>query len=254
MNNDKIISPGLVIRETASKDNNAYISILTATHGVVGATAYGARKSGASLASGTRLFNYADFTLIEGRGRWKVDSCRSIETFFGLSRSVEALAAASYFMELLYDVCVTGQPDPQILRLALNCLYSLMKEKMPVGTVKAIFELRLLSEAGFTPELGLCGGCASENTAYFSAGDACFFCPDCAAKREGERLMPVSPGAAQAMRYIISAPIEKLFSFSLGGDSMQLLEAACERYALEQTGRKYDSLNIYHSLAGTDMS
>ena len=252
MNNDKITSPGLVIRESPSKDNNAFITILTATNGIVSATAYGARKTGASLSSGTRLFNYADFVLVEGRGRWKVDACRSIESFFGLSKSIEALTAASYFMEILYDVCVSGQPDTEILRLALNSLYALMKEKRPVGLIKAVFELRLLAEAGFTPDLDACGGCESEEAAFFSADDACLYCRACGEMHaeSPHNLFPVSAGAVQAMRYIVSAPMEKLFSFSVGEESAKMLEALAERYVTVQTGRRYDSLHIYHSLMG----
>ena len=124
--NEKLETPGLGIREKPAKEANSLLTILTATQGVVLATAYGARKPGATLSSGTKLFNYSNFTLLESRGRYKVDSAQPIETFFGLSHSIEALTAASYFAEVLYDVCVTGQSDTQALRLALNSLFGLI--------------------------------------------------------------------------------------------------------------------------------
>ena len=46
--------------------------------------------SGSAGEAGTRLFNYSEFTLMESRGRWKVDSARSLEQFFALSNSVSA--------------------------------------------------------------------------------------------------------------------------------------------------------------------
>ena len=162
--NEKLETPGLVIREKPAKEANSLLTILTATQGVVLATAYGARKPGATLSSGTKLFNYSNFTLLESRGRYKVDSAQPIETFFGLSHSIEALTAASYFAEVLYDVCVTGQSD------------------------------------------------------------------------------------TQALRHIVSAPMEKLFSFALGDESLSILSALCERYLLTQTGRSYETLSMYHSL------
>ena len=254
--NEKLETPGLVIREKAQKENNSLLTILTATQGVVTATAYGARKTGATLAAGTKLFNYADFSLVSSRGRYKVDAARPIESFFGLSRSMEALTAASYFAEVLYDVCVTGQPDVEVLRLALNCLYLLMKGRTPIALVKAIFELRLLSESGFAPDLEGCADCAEEAAAYFSASDACLYCASCGEKHAGS-LFSVSPGVVQAMRHIVSAPMEKLFSFSLGKASLDALGALCERYLTIQTGRSYDTLNPHHSLTdgvndGTD--
>lgn len=251
MNNDKIQSPGLVIRETPTKDNNAFITILTATHGVVTATAYGARKSGASLASGTRLFNYADFTLVEGRGRWKVDATRSIETFFGLSRSVEALSCASYFMEVLNDVCVAGESNVNALRLALNCLYAIVTQKRPINLIKSVFELRLLADAGFSPDLDECRGCAGGNVSAFSADDACLYCPDCSNlhSKDIHKLYEVTAGVVQAMRYIVSAPMNKILSFTVGDETVKTLSVICENYARTQTGRRYETLKIYHSLA-----
>lgn len=245
--NEKLETPGLVIREIPVKENNALLTILTASQGVVSATAYGARKSGASLSAGTKLFNYADFTLVESRGRYKVDAARSIESFFGLSHSVEALAAASYFAEVLYDVCVTGQPDTEVLRLALNCLYALTTGKKPVELVKAVFELRLLAESGFAPELDACAGCGCEETAFFIPEEACIFCAACA-QRSGLPVLPAQPGVTQAMRYIVSAPMPKIFAFSIGEASVRSLGILCERYVRAQTGRKYDSLDVYHAL------
>lgn len=255
MNNSKLQTPGLVIRETPSKDNNALITILTATHGVVNATAYGARKTGASLAAGTRLFNYAEFTLVEGRGRWKVDATRSIESFFGISRSVEALSCASYFMEVLYDVCVTGDTDTSALRLALNCLFALVTEKKDRELVKAVFELRLISDAGFAPELSECASCGSEEYAAFSVDDACLYCTQCSAFHDTgmHKLFKVTPGVVEAMRYIISAPMEKIFSFTVGDETLHMLCAVCESYVYAQTGRRYDTLKIYHQLTDAVM-
>ena len=245
--NEKLETPGLVIRERVQKENNALLTILTASQGILTATAYGARKTGATLGAGTKLFNYTQFTLVDSRGRWKVDAAKPIESFFGLSRSMEALTAASYFAEVLYDVCVTGQPDVEVLRLTLNSLYLLMKGKAPIELVKAIFELRLLSESGFAPELDGCAECGTEKTAYFSASDACLYCERCGENR-ADGLFAISPGVADAMRHIVSAPMERLFSFSLGEASLAALAAVCERYLTVQTGRGYDTLNMYHSL------
>lgn len=245
--NEKLETPGLVIREIPIKENNSLLTVLTATQGIVTATAYGARKPGASLSAGTKLFNYADFTFIESRGRYKVDAARSIESFFGLSRSVEALSAASYFAEVLYDICVTGQPDTQVLRLALNCLYALMTEKRPIPLVKAVFELRLLAESGFAPELDACAGCGCAETAFFCPEEACVFCANCA-RQSRFSVLPVPPGTMQAMRYLLQAPMPKIFAFTIAEASMQSLGALCERYVRVQTGRKYESLNVYHAL------
>lgn len=248
--NSKIVSPGLVLREIPVKEKNSLLTILTATDGLVTATAYGARGSGSALSSGTRLFNYSEFTLLESRGHYKVDSVKSLEQFFALSNSVEGLAAASYFVQLLYDVSLAGQPDAAVLRLALNALYALAKGKRPHGLVKAAFELRLMALSGFEPELEACAGCGSGIPIYFSVADAGIYCENCAAPRRssGDRIYPMYPAALDAMRYILSSDMPRLFSFSLGEDALENLQFLCEIYTREQMGRSYESLDIYHSL------
>ena len=248
--NNKIVSPGLVLRELPVKEKNSLLTILTATDGLVTATAYGARGSGSSLSSGTKLFNYSEFTLIESRGRYKVDSVKSLEQFFALSGSVEGLAAASYFVQLLYDVSLAGQADTAVLRLALNALYALAKGKRPHGLVKAAFELRLMALSGFEPELEACVGCGSEDAVFFSVADAGIYCENCAAPRRasGERVYPLYPAALDAMRYIREADLPRLFSFSLGDEAAENLQFLCELYTREQMGRSYESLDIYHAL------
>lgn len=248
--NGKIVSPGLVLRDLPSKDNNSLLSILTATDGLVTATAYGARKSGSSLSAGTRLFNYSEFTLLESRGRYKVDSAKSLEQFFGLSGSVEGLAAASYFMELLYDVSLAGEADVSSLRLALNALYALSQGKKPHRLVKAAFELRLMALAGFEPALDACFGCGSETVEYFDVAEAGVLCASCASPRRaaGQRVYPLYPAALDAMRYIVFSPMPRLFSFALGEEAAANLSFLCELYTREQMGRSYDSLDIYHAL------
>ncbi len=244
------MSPGLVLREIPVKEKNSLLTILTATDGLVTATAYGARGSGSSLASGTKLFNYSEFTLIESRGRWKVDSVKSLEQFFALSNSVEGLAAASYFIQLLHDVSLAGEPDTAVLRLALNALYALARGKRPHRLVKAAFELRLMALSGFEPELDACAGCGGGEPVFFSVTDAAVYCGNCALPRKtsGDRIYPMYPAALDAMRYILSADMPRLFSFSLGDDAAENLSFLCEVFTREQMGRSYDSLDIYHSL------
>ncbi len=244
------MSPGLVLREIPVKEHNSLLTILTATDGLVTATAYGARKSGSSLSNGTRLFNYSEFTLLENRGRYKVDSVKSLEQFFALSNSVEALAAASYFVQLLYDVSLAGEPDTAVLRLALNALYALAKGKRSHKLIKAAFELRLMALSGFEPELDACVGCASGNPAFFSMSDAGVYCENCAAPRRasGDRIYPMYPAALDAMRYILSSDMPRLFSFLLGEEALDNLQFLCELFTREQMGRSYESLDIYHAL------
>ena len=246
---DKLVTPGLVVRELTSKENDRLITVLTAGHGLVTATAYGARRPGSSTAAGTHLFCYADFAFIKSRGYYKVDSAAAKEHFYGVSKSVEALAAASYFMQLLYDAGLGAEAEPVILRLGLNSLYALERGIRHHAFVKAVFELRLLAESGFEPELGYCARCGSEDVAFFNAGSAESLCAACAGDGGmAEGIFPLTPGTLDAMRYIVGADMQKIFAFKLNPEEEANLQRLCEEFTLAQMGRDYESLTVYKAL------
>jgi len=237
---------GLVIAEQSVKESDRYITILTASDGLVKATAYGARKTASPIAAQTRLFACADFNLSQSRGFYKVDTADTVETFFELSSSMENVAAASYFCELLSDVALAGVADEETLRLALYALYALAKQGKPHRLVKAVFELRLMAISGYEPDLALCLNCDDPvEEGYFLPSEGGLICPRC----RRQDAVWVSRAALEAMHYVLSVPVEKLFRFELLGESALMFYEACEKYVLTQMDRSYKSLDIYQSIA-----
>ncbi|NLD88362.1 MAG: DNA repair protein RecO [Clostridiales bacterium] len=232
---NKIKTPGLVIRESAVRDSDSLLSILT-PGGLISAIAFGARKTTGSKQSGTRLFCYSDFTIFEKQGNYTVDSAVSIDTFFGVSGSVLSLAAASYFAEVLGDAALHGDGDTELLRLALVSLFALSKGKKDISSVKAAFELRLCALCGYEPILETEGN-------RFSFIDGCIFQGD-----EEEESAEVTPGVLMAMRHIVSSDLKRLMAFEITGESRKRLIYICQRYLEIQFDKKYKTLAIYNSL------
>ncbi len=241
---------GLVIGEQTVKESNRYITVLTESEGLIRATAYGAQKTSSPISAQTRLFACADFNFSQRNGYYKVESADTVATFFELSESVENVAVASYFCELLSDVAIQGVADGEILRLALYALYALAKKGASHRLVKAVFELRLMALSGYEPELYYCGecGCEVNGEALFSVTDGVLICMKCPRKNSSECFV-LTPSALEAMRYILTAPMEKLFRFTLGKESETALCTACEAYVLKQLDRNYRALDVYKSVA-----
>ncbi|HHY52234.1 MAG TPA: hypothetical protein GX499_03200 [Clostridiales bacterium] len=59
--------------------------------------------------------------------------------------------------------------------------------------------------------------------------------------------MKLSPGVLAAMRHIIYSDPEKLFSFTLGEDSLNALYQVSEQYLLTQVEKSFSALELYHS-------
>lgn len=237
----RLTTMGLVLRATKTGEADRALSILTPGHGVVSAMAKGSLRMKSKLASGTGLFCYSEFVLFEGRSMYAVDAASPQEVFWGLHQSVEGMALAMYLAEFAGALAPAGEEAGPVLRLLLNCFYYLSEHKRPPRLIKAIFELRALSGAGFMPNLVACDDCVK-----YEGGPFCFdvqrgvlYCAACAAKRGMSPNLDAS--ALAAMRHIVYAPDEKLFAFTLSDESTRALGAVAERYVMQCIDRPFQS-------------
>lgn len=222
---------GLVLKEVKLREADRILTLLTQELGIVSASARGSLRPKNKLFSASGLFSYSEWTLHEGKTMYSVDEATPIEVFFGLRQSIEAVSVASYIAEMLQILSPTGEEAAMLLKLALNSLYLLSEQKKDPRTVKAVFELRGLSESGYQPDLEGCGSCGSEeDLAFFDFGNGVLLCGDCARRKAVSSNL--SPGVLSALRHIVSAPDERLFAFSLGEDNQRQLFRLVESYVL----------------------
>ena len=225
---------GLVLRATKTGEADRALLLLT-PDGLVSAMAKGALRLKSRLFSGTGLFCYSEFTLFEGKTMFVVDEAEVRQVFWGIHESVEHMALAMYFAELASTLSPTGQEAEAQLRRALRL-------------VKAVYELRAMTLAGFMPDLVACADCVKyEGGAFcFDARKGRLYCCECAAKRELE--CNLDPAALAAMRHIVFSGDDKLFSFSLAEHSTQLLGAVTGRWALYCVDRPLRSLDFLNTV------
>ncbi len=203
------------------------------------------RVKGASAAA-TGLLGYSNLTLFKNRDTYSVDDADAVDIFFELRSDIERLSLAQYFCEICCAFGTEGGEASEELRLVLNCLYMLARNKdlSPV-MIKAIFELRMAVIGGFMPELTACSSCGGETeNMYFSLTDGTLFCGECG----GGIHMPVPNGVLAAMRHISHCRLERIFSFSLPDEGLKMLSLVTEAYLLAQTDKEFTALNFYKSL------
>ena len=67
----------------------------------------------------------------------------------------------------------------------------------------------------------------------------------CTAKQIGmPDTIPVSPAAVYTMQYIISTPVEKLYTFTVSDEVLENLKNIIERYRNQYIDRRFKSLEI----------
>ena len=67
--------------------------------------------------------------------------------------------------------------------------------------------------------------------------------------RQSETVVGLTPAVCAAMRYVLSAPLERLFAFGLEEASdIEDFARAAQTYVLSHLERGFDSLNFYHTM------
>lgn len=242
---------GLVVRERTVGEADKFIDLLTAEQGLLEVSVRGAKKITGRSNGAVQLFSYATFCLDYRRERYYLNSVSPVHIFYPLREALDKLCLASYFCEV---ICAAVRPlaqNNEILRLTLNTLHFLEAGSRPIPLLKALFELRLITELGMMPNIvccDVCGAYAPEQVCFFLQSGV-FVCGDCRddTTHSGER-MTVSGTVLQAVRHIVLADFDRLFHFRLGDASQADLAVFAERYLLLHLERGFKTLDFFHSL------
>ena len=116
--------------------------------------------------------------------------------------------------------------------------------------LKAIFELRLMAEIGFMPDIVGCRMCGvyEPETLYFSEKSSCFYCEDCFGDAVDKDYAKIKLPVLSALRHIVLADFNRLFNFRISDSAMLALSAITENYLLEHLERHFKTLNYYKDI------
>lgn len=251
---------GLVLRETPVRENDRYLDILTAEMGRLSVYGRGVRSFKSKNMEATLPLAYANFTLEKQKEDFIVlTEAEKIDYFYDSRLGLEIGSVCMYICEVLREVTLPGEEQDAVLRLALNSLHALTNRLYGIDLVKAAFELRLMSEVGYMPDLSGCEGCGNEmpeSGFQLDIMNGVLLCPKCAEKKidapkeEGTSLIlaPLSHAALEAMRYIICAPLRRIFAFRCDDMALAEISAACERYIVNHMERNFPTLSFYRQV------
>lgn len=245
-----ISTEGLILREQNIGESDRLVTVLTRKEGLLRAFVRGARNIKNKNCTATQLLCYSRLNFYKGREKYIIDDSEPVEVFFELRKDIERMALAQYFCELALALAPEEGEAGDFLRLMLNSLYYLAHGKRPTKQIKAVTEMRMLSMAGYMPDLVGCRECGAYEAPemFFLAKGGGILCPECRQLAKAESGFPVRPSVLTALRYIIYTPFEKIFAFHLSENSLDKLCYACERYLLCQLERDFKTLDFYRQL------
>ena len=248
---DQLVTRGIVLRETKTKDADKILTVLSAAYGRIAVVARGVRRKNSTLAAASELLAYSELVLSE-QHRWLVlNEASTLELWRRIRQDVVLLSLASYFAELCEAVTDEGMDASEQLSLLLNALYALDRLEKPPELVRAAFEWKLLAVSGYEPLTDGCAVCGTPEPQEpcFSPQEGVLLCRRCAGVQTAG-LLPLDSGALAAMRHVLRSNRKRMLSFRLGDDSLRYFSRASETFARVQLERSFRTLEFYQNIRG----
>ncbi len=233
---------GMVISSMPVGEYDRRIVILTKERGKVTAFVRGARRPKSSMVATTNPFCFGEFEAYEGRTAYTVVKASISNYFQEVSTDLTKTYYGCYFLEVAEYFTMENADCRNQLGLLYQTLRALSVKSLPIRLVRSIYELKTLVYYGVYPDFFTCGQCGSrENMVWFHTGKRGCICEKCKSPTGSIRL---EDSTFYALQYIVSSPIEKLYTFTVKDSVLVQLEqmaAYCMRIA---TDKRFKSLQF----------
>ena len=193
----------VVLRKTRLKEADRILTLYTLEYGKIQAVAKSISKSKSKLAGHSETLTHTAINLSHGRGSLPtITGSQTINTFLPLRNSLELTSYGLYYAELVNQFNEENEPHPAVFQLLIECLDYLGNEPGP-EFISRYFELKLLNELGFRPELRCCAACGASlapSELKLSPKVGGVVCPSCMLRFSFN--LPVSINCLKALRFI----------------------------------------------------
>lgn len=243
---DLITVQGVVIHAMPIGEYDKRIVLLTRERGKISAFAKGARRVNSPFMAAAEPFVFGTFTLYEGRSSYNLNQVNVTHHFMELACMQPGIYYGYYFLELADYFGREGTDEREMMNLLYVTVKALLNPHVDDSLVRCVFELRTMEEQGYCPELASCTGCGREGEPeeemFFSQENHGILCRSCAVGvRDAVR---ISGAALYAMRYIVSAPMGKLYTFTVSKEVLSELQRIIYTYTEKNTDKRFKSLEI----------
>ncbi len=221
-------------------------TLLTRTHGKVGAIAKGVRRPSSKLGPSLELYGHVDVLLAKGRGELDVVAQVSRIPGYRIAGDVERMAHAALIAELAERVCEDRHPVDGVYELAVSALDELARESDP-RRASAWFLTTALDLLGYAPQLIACASCErplAAKPAAFSAEAGGLLCDRCTLP--AMELVPLA--AIKVLRLMASGEIDMYRRLKLDASLMNAIEDVLQAQLEHHLDRRLKSLAFLNQL------
>lgn len=238
-------SEAIVLRRSDFGEADRMLTLYSREFGKIRALAKGARKPQTRKSGHVELFMRSNFMFAKGKNIDIVTQAELIEAYPAIRENLVRTTYASYVVELLDNFTVEEDRDLRKYELLAKAL-GWIAEASDLRLAARFYELRLLSLAGYQPQLFFCVSCGEEiqeQDQFFSAESGGLLDPAC--RPADRQAQPVSAAAIKVLRYLQTRSWETVKALSLRTPLQRELEMVMLyylRYVLERNLKSIEFL------------
>ncbi len=220
----------IVLRHSDWGEADRLLWLITQEMGKIQAVAKGVRRIRSRKAGHLEPFTRASLLLARGRDLLIVTQAETIDAFLPLARTWPGLR-----MPPTWWSCWIGSLTSRGKGASFLCCLPIRSSGYRRGqihdSVIRYFELRLLDQVGFRPELFNCLGCSREikpESQFFSAKAGGVLCPKCGPGAPGA--IPISINALHLLRHFQRSSFSEAMRLGLSAEVNREVEILMQHY------------------------
>ena len=242
---------GVVLKQMPLGEADRLLTLHTPDRGKLRAVARGVRRTKSRKAGHLEPLTHVLLSVAEGRSLDAIAEAETIQSFRGLREDLERVSKGLYLAELVDSFSVEQSPSAAVFELLVSAL-GWLQETESSALLLRYFEVRLLANSGFGPELHQCVECRSilgPADHLFSSSKGGVLCPQCRVL-PGEAMLPLSLGAMKVLRYLQREAYAKAAELEVPAlilEELERLLGSYIRYVLERDLKSTEFMNLVTS-------
>jgi len=192
----------IIIKKTKLGEADRILTLYTPGLGKIQGVAKGVRRPKSKLSGHLELLTHSHVTLARGHNLDTITGSQTIDSFMPLKSDLWLTSYGLYIIELVNQFTAEHVGDEHLFRLLLDTLQNLCETNNRELLLR-YFEVHLLEEVGYRPQLQECVAChrVLEPVANsFCASIGGMLCPVCSLNQPFAR--PISVNALKVLRFI----------------------------------------------------
>lgn len=242
----------IVLKRMDYGEADRILTVVTRRYGKLRLLAKGVRRTQSKLAGHLELFAHAQIMAAKGRNLDIVTQAMTIDSFWEIRESLEKSSYAFHFAELVDAFVQDADEHRGVFDLLRESLAALSNTDRPPGLLARHFEIHLLDEAGFRPQLETCVSCEASVqpvTNGYSVPRGGVFCPTCTRLELSAVPLDVTP--LKVLRLLQRTPQARSLTVEVPAQVLEHVENVLRRHLEFSLERKLRAVNFVREVAET---